>query len=737
MCRHAQLPGLILLIGAGFCIPPTHAATCPAVSVRERVSYPVGTGPVEVAAGDFTGDGVLDLALTQSNYPVGPGSIQVLPGHAVGGIPDGTFEGPITTPLGGIPLGLVAADLDHDGHLDLIVGNWGSNAVQVLRGLGAGTFATPLLLPAGAQPYEIVTGDFNSDGVTDIAAADNAQNSVQVLIAGKNPGTGAWDGTFAAAVAYATSNLPLSIAAGDFTSDGITDLVCTESFNSTVALFIGAGSGGVGNGTFLPALHVPAGLEPYDIGTGDFNADGRLDLVVVSGALDGVRVLLGTGTGFFPVVTSYLVGSTCTGVAVADFDQDGIDDIAVTNSSAFGATNQMSVLRGLGSGGAGNGTFDTPVSYDNCCTPVHPITADVDGNGRADVVSCEYTSNGVAVFLDGCSTPAGPPAIVRIRDVPNDEGGKVFMTWTRSSFDIPGGAVNAYRVWRQVPPEAVVSLSLTAGGDLPADIRRQVVTHADGTTDLVFWEALATLPAQRLAGYGYTAATPQDSILGSNPRFTFYVSALTSNIDRFYDSAPDSGYSVDNLSPAAPSGLLVARSGGAAQLDWAPSNAADFAMFRIYRSYDPAFVPSASTLLATLTTPSYHDPEGMTASYRIAAVDAHGNASPYTSSIMATTGVGPAGVPLTTALAAPRPNPVRGVLDVRLSLAHASYVSLAVYDQFGRRVRGLLEESRPAGDIRLRWDTRDDAGHRVAPGVFFLRMRADGREQVRQLSVMR
>ena len=134
-----------------------------------------------------------------------------------------------------------------------------------------------------------------------------------------------------------------------------------------------------------------------------------------------------------------------------------------------------------------------------------------------------------------------------------------------------------------------------------------------------------------------------------------FIQALTADPAVFFSSAVDSGYSVDNLSPAAPSGLLVARSGGAAQLNWAPSNAADFAMFRVYRSYDPEFVPSAATLLATLTTPSYHDPEGMTASYRIAAVDAHGNASPYTSSITATTGVGPAVVPSTTALAAPRP----------------------------------------------------------------------------------
>lgn len=738
MRRRAHAIGLAILLGT--CIPfatVASAAVCPPFTLQDAVPYATGIGPVEVVAGDFTGDGITDLVTGASNYPLGPGSIQVFPGNAPGGAPDGTFGLPLTTAIPGVPLGLAAVDLDGDGRLDLVVGNHALNQVQVLRGIGGGAFEAAVGFPAGAKPYEVAVGDFNGDGVPDVAVADNAESSMRILLAGRNAGSGHWDGTFAPSVPYPTANLPLGIATGDINNDGILDVFCTESFNSTVAIFLGHGSAGTGDGTFLPAVHQPAGVEPYDISTGDFNEDGRLDLAVSSGDFGGLHVLLGSASGFFPVHDVYLNGNTCSGAAVADVDQDGIADLVVTHSASLSAPDQLQILPGLGSGGIGNGTFGTPVSFADCCTPMHLITGDFDADGRPDFATCAYTTNHLSVFLDGCSPAPGPPAIVRIRDVPNDQGGKVFLTWTRSAFDVAGGAVNAYRVWRQVPPGAVAELALTATSAGSEAVRRGVRVRADGTTDIVFWEALATLPAQRLAGYGYTAATPQDSIAGSNPRFTFYVSALTNNIDVFYDSAPDSGYSVDNLAPVAITGLVATRSAGAAQLDWQPNAAPDLAGYRVYRSYDPAFEPSAATLLATVTQPSFHDAEGMTASYRICAVDVHGNLSPFAAVLAATTGVGPGGTPGVTALAAPRPNPVHGALDVRLSLAHASRVSVALFDQLGRHVRTLLDAAHPAGELAPTWDLRDEAGHRIAPGLYFMRMRADGREQVRRVTVVR
>src|SRR5206468_9481926 len=127
-----------------------------------------------------------------------------------------------------------------------------------------------------------------------------------------------------------------------------------------------------------------------------------------------------------------------------------------------------------------------------------------------------------------------------------------------------GGPVNAYRVWRRIPP-AVASARL-------ADARRTdlLARPADDplSTLTEYWEAIVTLPAQRLAGYGYTAATTQDSIAGSNPYTAFFVSALTSNIDVFYSSAVDSGYSVDNIHPPATRGFTEAVVPSGVSLNW-------------------------------------------------------------------------------------------------------------------------------------------------------------------------
>jgi hypothetical protein len=729
--RALALPLLLFATVLAFPIADAGAA-CPPISVQFPVTYPTSTGPVEVVVADFTGDGIADLAVTGSNYPAGPGFITVLTGLATGGLADGTYGARIDTPLSGVPLGLATADLDGDGRADLIVGNWGDSTVVVLRGTGGGHFASPLRCFAGVRPWEVLTRDLNGDGVIDIAVADNGENSIRILLGG-NDGSGHWDGGFAPSVAYATANLPLAIAAGDFNGDGITDLVATESYAQSVAVFLGNGSAGVGDGTFRPAVHVPAGLEPYELATGDFNGDGHLDLAVAVSAGDGLHVLLGSGSGGFPATATYLPGVSCSGASVADFDGDGILDLAVTSA----VTNTLYLLKGQGSGGVGDGTFAAPVTIANCCFPEHLSTADLDQDGRADLLVAIHESDAVAVFLDGCSTDPALPHISRIRDVPNDQGGKVFITWTRSSLDVSGGAVNAYRVWRMVPPALAATRAVPAAGTLTRTLRSEVVTRANGVSDIIYWEALATLPAQRLAGYGYTAATPQDSLPGGNPLFTYRISALTSNIDVFYDSDPDSGYSVDNLPPAMPAALTVTRAAGANQLTWDASPDPDFACFRLYRSADPAFVPSPSTLEATLTAPGYVDPGDAYGSYKLEAVDSHGNCSPFAAAVFSGTTAVPGGAPGTTWLAAPSPNPMRNTLGVRYSLARAARVTLALYDQQGRRTRTLQSGDQPAGEVALVWDASDDAGHRAAAGLYFLELKVGAERFVRRVILVR
>ena len=612
------LRALVALVPVFLAGPAPALADCPSISLLPRALYSTAPGPVQVVVGDFTWDGVPDLAVTQS---VLPATIGVLPGLGIEGVATGVFGALINTSIAGDPNGLATADFNGDGHPDLAVGNRGNGSVQVLIGTGNAHFAPTLELLLGAQPYGVHATDLNADGIPDLAVANNNVSSMQVLIAGNN-GSGQWNGTFAPPVAYPTNGLGLGITSGDFNNDGILDLVVTEHAAETVALFLGQGSGGMGNGTFLPALHVATGPVPYSLAPGDFNEDGSLDLAVAVSGAGGLRVLLGSGTGTFPVAHDYMPGVNNTGVDAADFDGDGILDLVV--SSALVQT--VSLLKGQGAGGVGDGTFAGPVAQPDDGFSVHVIAEDVNVDGRPDAVSCRFTGGGVSVFLNGCGSDPNAPSITRIRDVPNDEGGKVFVTWTRSALDITGGAVNAYRVWRMVPPETAPALLAAAEAGGP-DLRREFVLRPDGTSDIVYWEALATLPAQRLPGYGYTAATLADSTRHSRASFTYRITAATANIDVFYDSDPDSGCSVDNLPPHAPKGLSAgAAPSGGTLLAWDESPEPDLECYNLYRSMEPDFVPSPATLLATLTAPGYLDANPPGGTYKLEAVDQHGNA---------------------------------------------------------------------------------------------------------------
>lgn len=719
---------LLAAILAGWLAVPLPALAqrpCTPASILTSANVGVASGPIESIVVDLNGDGAADLVTCSTDPSTSSGALTVRLGQ-ISGLPAGVFGPATSIPTAGTPFALQTADFNHDGHPDLVVANRALHAIQIFIGTGTGSFLTPQSFAAGLSPYELVVNDFNEDGVFDVAVANNSEAAVTVLI-GTSNAPGEWAGSFAPPARFPTANLSLSIAAGDVNSDGITDLIATEYIAGTIGILLGTGFQGVGNGGFNGPIHRAAGVEPYDVATGDLNADGRLDVVVANANNGGIRVLLGSATGFFPVEYSYLAGFNCSGVAIGDLDGDGALDLVVSCS----VDASVQILRGKLVAGHGDGTFSAPTRRGTCCFPVHVGLADLDGDSDLDVFVNQYLGAVVATFTLDCVADTRFPFITAVRDVRNDQGGHVQLTWLASSLDAAGGPVTSYRVWRQVPGALAAARAQRAG----AGLRRRAIARPDGTTDVSYWEALATLPAQRFSGYGFTAPTPQDSLAGSNPHSVFFVTAATLDPDVFYDSPIDSGYSVDNLSPGAPSGLTASALGTSTRLHWLANPESDLGRYELHRGADAFFTPSEATRLTTLTGTEFVDaqPPG-TAVYKLAAIDVHGNRGAFATLLAnQVTGVGDADRPV-LALSAPSPNPSHGSLEFAFSLAGEGRARLQVLDAQGRVVRTLLDGVRPAGRTNLRWDGRDASGRHAGAGLYWVRLETASGSRVQRFT---
>jgi hypothetical protein len=314
---------------------------------RTLLSF-AGTSGQAIVAGDFTGAGKLDLAV--ANNPNGPGTVSVLLGNG-----DGTFQKAQAYAVGTNPFSLAVGDFAGDGKLDLAVADAGSDTVSILRGNGDGTFKPSVSYPVGTYPTYIAVGDFRHNGRLDLAVGHSAQpGSMAMVSVLLNNG----DGTFQPAVNYfVKGDFVNGIVVGDFTGDGKLDLAVASYFG-TVSVLLGNG-----DGTFHPGQSFQGGfiLELGALAVGDFNGDGKPDLVAFAANNPGfenssVNVFLGNGDGTFASPISFALGnqSSFGSLAVGDFNKDGKLDVVLGDHGS----GKLEVLLGHG-----DGTFQAGQSY--------------------------------------------------------------------------------------------------------------------------------------------------------------------------------------------------------------------------------------------------------------------------------------------------------------------------------------------------------------------------------------
>jgi hypothetical protein len=407
-----QTSGLEILLNRG------------AGTFQSTILHNFGNNP-SLVAGDFNGDGRLDLAVLDSSGS----SISILVGTG-----DGNFQ-----QVQGVPVSaassLLAGDFNGDGRLDLAVG--GFKSISVLLGNGDGTFAVPPQNVTGSGPAAVIAGDFNGDGRLDLAVADLGSNDVSVFL-------GNGDGTFQPAQQYATGSRPAAIVAGDFNGDGRLDLAVACVGDGP---WVGPDAGGLsvllgnGDGTFQPPKTYAAGTYPYSLVAGDFNGDGKLDLAVTdlgiaaSAEGGGLDVLLGNGDGTFQRQVTYPVGSLPTAVVAGDFAGDGRIDLALTNSQS----KTVSVLRGNG-----DGTFQPRVTYPVGQYPGAIVTGDFAGNGRIDLAVVDSAGvqllmgNGDGTFQEAKTVAAGIGGPLAAGDFNGDGKLDLAVAVTAESINLSG-----------------------------------------------------------------------------------------------------------------------------------------------------------------------------------------------------------------------------------------------------------------------------------------------------------
>jgi hypothetical protein len=352
----------------------------------------VAGGPGSILLDDVNQDGRLDLIVACWKTK----SITVLLGHG-----DGQFRGargsPVQVPES--PGEMALGDVYGDGRPDLAVASHDSYVVRLLLGDDAGGFAlapdSSVVMRDGPRPHThgLVAGDLNGDGHPDLVTVNNADDDVSVAL-----GDGRGGFTRAPGSPFGVGPSPYPATLADLDGDGHLDIVATatavgpgrdEQVASTAALtvLLGDGRGGFRRGRIRLRT-----TQPWFVAVGDLNGDYALDLVVTHAERRELTVLVGDGPGGFRETddSPLDLGHAAWRTAVTDVDRDGKADVVAAADSG------VCVLLGDGRGGftpapgspfpAGKGAWQLAVG-------------DLNGDGRPDVVTSNLESDSVTVLL--------------------------------------------------------------------------------------------------------------------------------------------------------------------------------------------------------------------------------------------------------------------------------------------------------------------------------------------------
>ncbi|MCX7916781.1 MAG: VCBS repeat-containing protein, partial [bacterium] len=336
------------------------------------MSYPKG-----IVSSDFNRDGIPDIAVVSYNSYF----------NCYLGNGDGSFTFKSTNSTSYVSLYITSGDFDNDGIEDIAVSAYFNSKVHIFRGKGDGTFYTPIDINV-SSPWYITKGDFNRDGKLDLVVSSRSGSGQVAILIGNG------DCTFKNPVYYNTGGEPWGIGVDDFDGDGILDIAVVNNYSKTLTVLKGKK-----DGSFQLDYTFNFSSAPIGFVSGDFTKDYKKDVGIIFP--QSLIILKNSAefkeSGIFSEPVHYQTGQNPRNVISADFNNDGILDLAVANKNS----NNVSILIGKNDGSfnsAVNYNFAPAFGYD--FSPSDLVSGDFNKDGKIDIAVSNYSGRIYGIMIN-------------------------------------------------------------------------------------------------------------------------------------------------------------------------------------------------------------------------------------------------------------------------------------------------------------------------------------------------
>ncbi len=456
---------------------------------------------------------------------------------------------------------------------------------------------------------------------------------------------------------------------GDFNADGYEDFAASsqEELNMTGRVYIYFGGQGYNTDPDF-ILDAPMGYDlfGFDVSAGgDFNADGYSDLIVVAKNFNNSNSV---------AVMVYF------GVPLYD-DKPDVYLTAQTTDGGF-----ADVVSNLG---------------------------DINGDGLDDIfysVAHGSSDSYVGILLFTAANKS--PRIISVKDVPEDQGGKVNLVWFKSGFQ--GQNVNSYRIERSIAPVGVGFA----------------------------WEVINTIQVTDLNYYSYIAPTLNDQTSNYSANTYFRITALTERGEKYHSNIMY-GHSVDNLAPSPVGGLNASYGNNKAKISWTLNSEPDMKNYLVYRSTSEKVSFDTLQVYGTTTDSVFVDENPLEVStyYFVRPVDIHKNIGQASSVLLHITDVEDGSeLPTKFSLAQNYPNPFNPSTTIKYAistiakgkLSNGMRVTLKVYDVLGRKVATLVDKFQRAGNYSVTFNASN-----LSSGIYYYRLKAGNFVEMKKMILLK